>query len=75
MDLTILELARSMPIKKIAEMLDEQDTKIWRVVKNYVNTAHIIQDYSELERVGIDETSSKKGHNYVTVFVDMKKAK
>lgn len=75
MDLMILELARSMPIKKIAEMLNEQDTKIWRIVRNYVNTAHIIQDYSELESVGVDETSSKKGHNYVTVFVDMDKSK
>lgn len=75
MDLMILELARSMPINKIAKILNEQDTKIWRVVRNYVNTAHIIQDFSGLEKVGVDETSSKKGHNYVTVFVDMDKSK
>lgn len=75
MDLMILELAMQMPIKKIAEMLDEHDTKIWRVVRNYVNIAHITEDFSEVRSVGIDETSSKKGHNYVTVFVDMEKSK
>jgi len=75
MDLMILELAMQMPIKKIAEMIDEHDTKIWRVVRNYVNTAHITEDFSKVKSVGIDETSSKKGHNYVTVFVDMKKSK
>lgn len=75
MDLMIIELARSMPIKKISEMLNEQDTKIWRVVRNYVKTSHETQNFSKVEKVGVDETSSKKGHNYVTVFVDMDESK
>jgi len=29
-------------------------------------------DFSSLSLVGCDETSSKKGHNYVTVFADLK---
>jgi len=30
---------------------------------------------SDLKRVGVDETSCKRGHNYVTVFVDMDESK
>jgi hypothetical protein len=28
-------------------------------------------DLSEVKSIGIDETSSKKGHNYVTVVADI----
>ncbi len=33
------------------------------------------QDYSRVRTVGMDETSSKRAHNYITVFVDMDKSK
>jgi transposase len=33
------------------------------------------QDYSQVSTIGVDETSSKRGHNYITVFVDMDKSK
>ena len=29
------------------------------------------EDYSDVKRIGIDETSVKKGHNYVTFFFDL----
>jgi len=32
-------------------------------------------DYSEMKVAGMDETSLKKGHNYITLFVDMEKKK
>ena len=28
-------------------------------------------DLSAVRAVGLDETASKRGHNYVTVFIDM----
>jgi transposase len=33
------------------------------------------QDYSKVTTIGLDETSSKRGHNYITVFVDMDRSK
>jgi transposase len=33
--------------------------------------AHAKKNYASVARVGCDETSSRKGHNYVTVFADM----
>jgi len=67
----VLMLAQSMPVVKIAELVREHDTRLWRIIKRYVNRAYSVMDFSELTQVGIDETSSKKGHNYITVFTNM----
>jgi len=67
----IMALAKSMPVKTIAGFVGEQDTRIWRILHHYVEDAREKADYSEVKRVGMDETSSKKGHNYVSVFVDL----
>ena len=32
-------------------------------------------NYSDVRHVGVDETATKRGHNYVTLFVDMEQAK
>jgi transposase len=71
----VMQLAMSMPVSKIADLVDEHDTKIWRIIQRHVNLAHLIADYSDMKRVGIDETSSKRGHKYVTLFVDMDASK
>lgn len=71
----VMQLAMSMPVSNIAELVDEHDTRIWRVINRHVSNAHVIADYSDMQRVGIDETSSKRGHKYVTLFVDMDAAK
>ncbi len=71
----VMQLAMSMPISNIANLVGEHDTRIWRIVRKHVNQAHLVEDYSNLTKVGIDETSSKRGHKYVTVFVDMDASK
>ena len=38
---------------------------------HYVDQAVEAQDLSTVERVGIDETSSRRGHEYVSVFADL----
>ncbi len=60
-----------MPVNSLAKMVREYDTRIWRVIKHYVEAARQKQDFSKVISVGIDETSSKRGHNYVSVFVDL----
>ena len=68
----IMALAKEMPISRIGELVNEQDTRIWRIVRFHVNKSYAKKDFSTIEKVGCDETSSRKGHNYVTVFADMK---
>jgi transposase len=67
----IMALAKEMPISKIGELVGEHDSRIWRVVRFHVNRAYANKSFSATTKVGCDETSSRKGHKYVTVFADM----
>lgn len=71
----IMALAKDMPVNAIAHLVKEHDTKLWRVLRHYVDQARSSEDYSDVVRVGVDETASKRGHNYVSVFVDMDRSK
>jgi transposase len=66
-----MTLAREMPVATIARFVGTMDTRLWRVVSHYVAKAMRQVDLSGLEAFGLDETSSKRGHRYVTVFIDM----
>ena len=66
-----MTLAKAMPVKTIAAFVNEHDTRLWRVLHHYVDAARDNADYSEVTQVGVDETSSRRGHNYVSLFVDL----
>jgi len=61
-----------MPVLKIGSLVGEHDTRLWRIIHHHLEEAYAKKDFSSLSLVGCDETSSKKGHNYVTVFADLK---
>jgi len=44
-------------------------------LEKYVDKALEFEDYSHITAIGMDETSRTKGHNYITLFVDMLKSK
>ena len=67
----VMALAKEMPISRIGELVGEHDTRIWRMVRFHVERAQANRSFAEVSQVGCDETSSRKGHNYVTVFADM----
>lgn len=69
----VMVLVREMPVKIAASLLGEHDTRIWRVIDHYVQKARGQVDHSTAQRVGIDETSARRGHDYVTFFFDMDK--
>jgi transposase len=69
----ILQLASHMPVHTVSRIVGESDYKIWSLVERYVNLALAQNDYSELKAVGMDETSQRKGHDYITLFVDLVK--
>jgi len=70
MEDNIVNLAKMSTISKVANYLDEHDTKIWRVIHYYVNKGRNNADFSKVVNIGIDETS-KQGHNYITNFVNL----
>ena len=71
----IMELATAMTVNEIADLVGEHDTRLWRILTRYVGEARAKEDYSSTDKIGIDETSSKKGHNYITIFVDLDQSK
>lgn len=75
MESLILIMAMDMPISKVASLLGEDDGRIWRIIEHYVSEARNKEDYSDIRVIGFDETSSRRGHNYVTVAVDLNSSK
>ena len=67
----ILELVRVMPVHNVCQVLDVYDNKLWKMIKAYTNKARAEEDYSKVTVVGIDETSVRKNHVYVSLFVDI----
>jgi len=64
-------LAREMPVLAAARFIGITDKRLWRIVEHYARQAVAGLDLRGLRAVGLDETASKRGHNYVTVFIDM----
>ncbi len=64
-------LAREMPVLAAARIIGITDQRLWRIIEHYVGQAVARLDLSRLKAVGLDETASKRGHNYVTVFIDL----
>ena len=64
-------LAREMPVLAAARIIGITDQRLWRIIEHYVGQAVARLDLGRLKAVGLDETASKRGHNYVTVFIDL----
>lgn len=66
----VMLLCAQMPICEVGRLLREQDTRLWRIVKHYVEEAQSRQNWSGVRRILLDETSARRGHRYVSSFVD-----
>lgn len=64
-------LEQEMPVNKAGKLLGEYPKRLWTIFNYWIGVAYTEADHSGVEVLGIDETSSKKGHDYVTVAVDM----
>lgn len=72
MEAFIIQLVQgSMPVLKIAQLIWETDTKIWNLLNIYGTKWREEIDLQNLKRIWVDETSSKKRHNYIAPVVDL----
>ena len=67
----VMAMAPHMPVAAMARHVREHDTRVWRILQYHVNEARSRADHSGVKQVGLDETSKGKGHDYVTLFVDL----
>ena len=64
-------IEQEMPLNGVGAILEEYPNRIWTIFNHWIGVAYDEQSVDEVSTLGIDETSTKKGHNYVTVAVDM----
>lgn len=69
----MLLIEYEMPVNKVASTLRVVAHRLWRVFNFWVKDALQKDSLAEVKQVGIDETSAKKGHDYVTVCADLEK--
>lgn len=69
----MLLIEGEMPVKKIGELVNENPHRLWRVFNYWISRAYSTDKVSAVKRLGLDETSKTKGHDYVTVAVDIDK--
>lgn len=66
-----LALCRDLPVSQAAGLLRCTDKQLWRRIEHYVNEARALEDFAGVELIGIDETSIRRGQNYITVVHDL----
>ena len=71
MEMAMLTFAKQMPIAPLAAMAREHDTRVWRVIEHHVGVARAGLDFSGVTQVGCDETSARRGQDYVSLFMDL----
>jgi transposase len=67
-----MTLVREMPVNRVSRIINVDDNKLWRMMHHYTGAARGKEDYSGVTQIGVDETSKAKGHDYVSLFVDLK---
>jgi transposase len=66
-----LTMCKDLPVRQAARCLRVRDKQLWRRIEHYVTEARKKQDMRRVRIVGIDETSLRRGHDYVTVVHDL----
>jgi transposase len=64
-------IEREMPVNKVAEILQVYPKRVWTIFNYWISIAYSEDEQREVTVLGIDETSSKKGHEYITIAADM----
>lgn len=67
-----LSLCKELPVAQAARHLRADAKALWRRIAHYVKLARAQDDMSQVRHIGIDETSLRKGHEYVTAVHDLR---
>jgi transposase len=68
---SMLLIEKEMPVSSVASTLKVYAQRIWGIFNYWVERAHKKDIPENLTQIGFDETSQKKGHNYITHLVDL----
>lgn len=68
-----LALARYMTVAEVARLLGVNDQQLWSRLRAAVDAAYAKESFADVTSLHIDETASRRGHKYVSVFADEKR--
>jgi transposase len=68
----VMQLCQAMPVNRVAQITNTSDDKLWSMLEKYIDTARQEENFENIDAIGLDETSRTKGHEYITLFVDLK---
>jgi transposase len=68
---SMLLIENEMPVKNVSEIMNVYPQRIWNIFGYWISKAHNEDEITDLTKLGFDETSTAKGHNYVTTAVDL----
>ncbi len=71
----ILQLVKVLPVHQVCEIVGSYDAKLWNILKSYTEKCREQSDYSDVKKIGVDETAARRGHDYVSLFVDLEEKK
>ena len=71
----IMVLAKSHYGKNLAAFVNEHGTWLWRILHHYVDEARKGANHRQVSKVGVDETPRRRGHKYVSMFVDLEESR
>jgi len=73
----ILQLTMCMSISEVSRIMEERANRIWRIATYYTEQEIEKQDFTKepIANLAVDEVSRKKGHVYITNFLDVDRKK
>jgi len=71
MEALLVTLCKAMAVSQVTQLPGVSDGRVWRTLNHYVDQAHAQDDVSTVTSVGLDETASRRGHNYMRLFHDL----
>ena len=66
-----LSLCRELPVRQAAGQLRVAAKRLWTRLAFYIKDACAKDDMRGVRHIGVDETSVRKGHEYITVVHDL----
>jgi len=66
-------IENEMPVNKAALLLNVYANRLWTIFNYWIKCAFEKNDVSDVQKIGIDETSTRKGHNYVMISADIER--
>jgi transposase len=68
---SMLLIENEMPVNKVAKVVKVYPNRLWNVFNYWISKAHKQDIIEDLDKIGFDETSVRKGHDYITTMVDL----